>query len=314
AHDSAPAARVRTTLPQQASTFRCPVPFGRDAPESGPNMLTLSFVVDNPKRIWGRARYDRFTWPALAFGCLFHVPLERPRRDLAVRREPDIGKPSKIFQNSVQDRADERPTAKMTMQRQAEVGGRLAQIEIVERFLIDIPQHHRACAQHSTVAEITRRDASDPPARGRLHSRQVDVERVAVPHEPLLDQEFTGMVGPCQDRADPAGRSLFRNRFKYIERLSDRRLLLIWSHVSKKMILQVAMAGEVVPGLNDRPCRFRPDLGAPCVDAEGTSDIIFSEQVHEAPDSDLAAVCAPRNATTIKRAWFEGRTLHAPGP
>src|SRR5215204_5751670 len=119
------------------------------------------------------ARWPQFTHLHL------DVVVERPARDLVMRGEPDVGKLRKVFQEFVEYRADERPATEMAMQREAEVGRRLAQIEVVERFLVNVPQRHWAGTRDAAVAEIAR-----------------DIEPVAMRSQTFLYQEVAGVVGP----------------------------------------------------------------------------------------------------------------------
>jgi hypothetical protein len=82
------------------------------------------------------------------------VKLERPACDLAVGREPDVGKLRKVLEDLVEHRTDQRPAAEMAIQGEAQLGRRLAQIEVVEGLLVDFPQHHRARPRYMAVGEL----------------------------------------------------------------------------------------------------------------------------------------------------------------
>src|ERR671937_311401 len=75
------------------------------------------------------------------------------------------------------------------------------------------------------------------------------------------------VLGPAIDRRDPAGRSAAGRILQDVERLLDGLALAVCSHRKQGLVLQVAVAGNVMAGAGKGGDRLRPELGAAPVTA-----------------------------------------------
>ena len=237
--------------------------------------------------------------------------VHHPARDLAERREPDVVVPAHVAEDLLVHRRDHRPSAEVTMQRHCKKARRLALAQIVERLLVDVPDVLRARTQRAVVGEVAARNLHDRTAFGLDHAGEIGVARVAMPEQLLGGEEFARVLGERGHRADPSHRALAGGALEDLERATDRRLLFVGRERGQELILQIAVAGDVMTLLHDRGDRLRVDFRAARIDAERAADAVALQQRQQAPDADLAAVAAPGDARVVDARLR--RCLHAVG-
>ena len=236
--------------------------------------------------------------------------LERPARELAVAREPDVWKAADVAHDLLERGDDHRAAAEMAVQRQHEQAHRLVLVQIIERAFVDVEVIARARTQHTVVGEIRSGHRGDGAVPGLNNVGEIGVSDVTVPLQPRLRADLDGVRSEGEHRAEPSARALGAGGFEKIDAAADGGALLFRRHVGKEPVLGIAVRRDVVARARDLLYRFGIDLSALRVDAEGAWRLQAVERAHDAPYADAAAVRGPCLGAVVYAAGLERGGLH----
>ena len=181
----------------------------------------------------------------------------------------------------------------MAMHADVDQPARLAGVQVVEHVLVDVEIDARAGAERPVVDELAPRDHHDLAALGLLLVGHARVERVRAPGELRLGEIVDGVFRPAVDRRHPAGRPLARGLLQDVERLLDGLAFAVGAQREQRLVLQPAVAGDVLARLGEGRDRLRPDLGAAPVAEQRRGHVEVFEIAGQPPDALVAAEARP---------------------